>query len=456
MAVALEGYDDSGTATGRTVLHEGTRPLPDLEIRVPRGVVGDLVLARIEHKSPHGPVAWARLEQVLEPSPERVAPACPVAAECGGCPWLQVAYPAQLREKWGRAARVAEELGLGRDLVEIEPSPTVLGFRGRGKFVVARRRGRVLLGAWKPRSHDFVRTAECPALEPAVAETAQQLEAVLSGRRIPVAGGEPSPGSLRYVGIRSNWRGEVLVTAVTQGPPVPRLRRALREFQEARAQVVGVTADLNESRGNVIFSGRPEPVAGRMGIQERFGDVEVELLGHSFSQVNRQQAEQLYAFALGRLLRPLGRRKVRRIWDLFSGAGFLGLAAARRGVRVWGVEVDAETVARANRAAERLGLGGQCRFVAGDAASLVGRAPFSAQALLLNPPRSGCPGPLLLELGRLRVPRIVYVSCNPRTLGRDAGFLRTLGYYVTDLRAFDMMPHTPHLELVAVLQHPGG
>ncbi len=441
--VRLTGYRDDGTAQGR---------LGDLEIRVARGARGDLVRVVVEHVSPHAPVAWGSIIEILEPGPGRVTAPCSLSDRCGGCPWMHLDYEEQLEEKRRRAEMTAEHLGFSSP-VTVARSPEIFHYRNRGKYVVARTKAGLVLGAYAPRSHRVVETIGCLAVEPVVDQVARQVAPILSAARIHVYRPETGGGLLRYLAVRANHRSKALVTLVTNDEPSPGLVRAADRIADC-ADVSGVTVDINSSPGNVIFSGKTRVLSGRQRLVEQFGSVSVELAGHSFGQVNRAQATRMYEQVVDFAVRPLGSSPVGSVLELFSGAGAMSLMLAGAGVSVRGVELDAAAVESASRSAASAGLSDRCRFFAGDANESFEKvaAGFDPEVVVVNPPRSGLKASLVMALARAQVPRIIYVSCNPATLVRDAGFLRDVGYYVRDLQGFDMMPHTPHLELVSVLQ----
>jgi len=441
----VEAYDHDGLAVG--YVH-------GVEVRVLGGVVSEEVTVRIDHVSPHKAVAWAALESVDRPAGLRVSPRCGKVGRCGGCPWMHLDYEGQREAKKERIEAVAAGLGQPAGAVEVEASPALFRYRNRAKYVPVRRGQRVVLGAYEPRSHQVVETLGCLAVEPAVDQTAKILADILSSARIRLYNEQTRKGELRYVGIRANHRGQVLATMVLAMEPSRRLLDAVGRFTDACPELVGVTADVNRTEGNVIFSGNASVLMGQEWMEERFGAVAVRLSGHGFSQVNRGQATRLYEYVADRAARPLGTRATTVAWELFSGPGALSMTMAHRGLSVVGIERDGPSVETARRAAEAQEL--SCRFIEGDAnqafaKGVVGESP--PDVVVLNPPRSGCRPELLLGIGRARIGRVVYVSCNPSSLARDLSVLADFGYFLTDLHGFDLMPHTPHVETVAVMGH---
>ncbi|MCD6499385.1 MAG: 23S rRNA (uracil(1939)-C(5))-methyltransferase RlmD [Deltaproteobacteria bacterium] len=444
-SMLVEAYDQDGLAVGQ---------VHGVEVHVPGAVASEEVTVRIDHVSRHKPVVWATLVSVERPAAARVAPRCPMAGRCGGCPWMHIEYEEQLAAKRARIEPVAAGLGQAASAVVVDASPSLFRYRNRGKYVPARRGRKLILGAYEPRSHRVIETLGCLAVEPAVDQTVRALVDVLSGVPIRLYNEQTRKGDLRYVGIRANHRGQVLATMVLAEEPSWDLKEAVDRFSGACPELVGVTVDVNRTEGNVIFSGAASALVGQAWIEERFGSVAVRLSGHGFAQVNREQATRLYEHVADRAARPLGTRQVERVWELFSGPGALSMTMAHRGLSVLGIERDAQSVQSARRAAEAQGL--SCRFIEADANQALVKGIVDEPApdvVVLNPPRSGCRPELLLGIGRARIGRVIYVSCNPTTLARDLIVLADFGYFLTDLQGFDLMPHTPHVETVAVMSH---
>jgi 23S rRNA (uracil1939-C5)-methyltransferase len=450
------------------------------EIRALGGIPGEQARVRLEHVSPHHPLAWGRILKITEKSPHRVSAPCARALRCGGCPWMQLAYDAQVAEKRARLQRLLAELrdrlsnashptigpAVTATPVTVEPSPQTLHYRNRGKYILARKGDGVVVGAYRPRTHRVISTLGCPVVEPAVDITAKVLAGLLGRSALPIYNERTQSGVLRYAGARANLDGEVLATLVVtergDGKEIEALARAL---QSEWTGVVGITLHVNKSKGNVLFAGPSHTLWGRSTLTDRFGTTRVQLKGQSFLQINRGQATGLYAhvtklagkrFTAGGAnpAGACGRSPI--IWDLFCGTGAIALALGRCGASVLGIEKDENSVALARAEATRAAIDDRCTFVAADAHTCLAhnQTPQNSprpDVVVVNPPRAGCRSELLVDLAGAGVDRIVYISCNPTTLLRDLTLLGKRGYTLSHLRGFDMMPHTPHLETVAAL-----
>jgi 23S rRNA (uracil1939-C5)-methyltransferase len=190
--------------------------------------------------------------------------------------------------------------------------------------------------------------------------------------------------------------------------------------------------------------------------------IEEELLGlrfrirpGAFLQTNTEMAERLYTLA--REYAALTGRET--VYDLYCGAGTIGLTLARDALTVWGVEVSEESVACAIENAELNGIGNAAFFAGnvGQALEELQERAGRPDVVVVDPPRAGLAGKALRRTGTLQAGRIVYVSCNPTTLASDLRTLRDeFGYTLLRTRPVDMFPHTPHVESVSVLELSGG
>ena len=451
IAVACTDLDDDGAgvceAEGRRLHVRGA--LPDERV--------DVV---VEHLSRRSPVGWARLLTVERASPARRPPACAAFGLCGGCLLQHLDYEAQLVWKRDRVARaVAAHPVLASVNVEAcVASPRPLGYRNRSKLVVARTgpapKGRLVLGAFAPRSHDVVDLAGCRIAEPPLDETAAALRTLLDEAGVRAYDERTLTGDLRHVVLRANHQGEVLAVWIV-ARPLPDGVALARRFRAARSEVIGVVEHENRSRGNAIFAdanvdaGNERLLDGVGEIEERIDvagrAVRLRLAPGAFFQANRAVAALAYAA----IARALAIQSTERLVDTYCGVGGIALALARDAAGVIGIESHAGAVAGATASAALSGVA-NARFVAGDAAQALGQID-RADVAVLNPPRKGCAPEVLAELGRLGPRTIAYLSCDPETLARDLALLATHRYRARGVTPFDMLPHTPHVEALAIV-----
>jgi 23S rRNA (uracil1939-C5)-methyltransferase len=383
-------------------------------------------------------------------------PLCPHGERCAGCPLLGLPYGEQL-EKKGRAAR--EALSAYRSLAALGPGAAegaspALGYRTRAKWVVAPgpRVGMYAKGG----GHEVVDVPGCLVASPALARAAQALRGLLRDGAAFGSWFAPfdgrGPGALKAVDLRQVEGGQgpgVLVTLVMERARAPR-PAALVPVAEALAglvpEVLGVALNLSAGSSPQLLGPETRPVWGVEKATDRVGEIDTVASFGAFVQAHRGQATRLQGWVL-----ELG-RGAKRALDLYGGSGAFGLAIARAGAEVDLVETLPAAAEAAREAAEAAGL--PLRAFAGDAERLLAEFVGERRAydlVVVNPPRRGLSPGVRRLLGALAPARLAYVSCDPRTLGRDLDHLARLGLGAKALRPLDMMPLTEQVECFASL-----
>lgn len=374
--------------------------------------------------------------EILRPSPERVAPACAHFGVCGGCSLQHLAPAAQLRHKEAVLLEQLEHVG-GVQPATVLPALAgpILGYRRRARLSVrvVARKGGVVVGF---REHTGRRVADlhsCPVLDPAVGNSLEDLRCVLNGLSCRA--------QVPQVEVAVDEQGAALTLRHLQ--PLGAQDRAALMDAAARS---GWRLYLQPRGADSVEPLCPDtPLLLRMQIPRH--DVTLQFLPTDFIQVNRH----INVAAIDRAIELLELSRADRVLDLFCGIGNFTLPIARRVHSVIGLEGDGGLVARAAENA-RINEITNAVFVRLDLAR--SEPPAGAfSKVLLDPPRSGA----LEILRRLRakeVERLVYISCNPATLARDAGTLvHERGMHLESIGVMDMFPHTAHIESVALFRH---
>lgn len=437
LKLVVSALDDEAAGLA---LHEGVR------VHVAGALPDEAIDATVAHVSPHRPDAWAALVDVERASPSRTKPVCPAYGACGGCTLQHMAYAAQLSWKRAHVAEALAKAGVDAPVAACVASPRPLGYRNKSKLVYAvDDLGRPVLGAYAPRSHRVVDLAGCRVAEAPLDAVAGVLRDSL--RRHTVRGYDERTGEglLRYVILRVNQLGQVLVTLVTASDVFVDGVAVAEELVAARAEVVGVVQNINRSRGNALYGDEERVLAGEATLIDQVGTVQLRLSSTAFFQVNRDIAARIYAdvgdaAALG---------GTERVVDAYAGVGGIALTLARGAAEVVGIEEHPRAVADAQAAAQ-LNHATRVRFVAGDVEAELGRLG-AADVVVLNPPRRGCAQAVLRAAAAMRPRLIAYVSCAPDTLARDLALLATHGYRTRSVVPYDMLPQTPHVESLAIV-----
>ena len=375
---------------------------------------------------------------VVSASPDRVAPRCAHYGVCGGCSLQHLSPDAQIAAK---QAILLENL---RTIGKVQPAavlPSIVnqspwGYRRKARLGVKEvaRKGKVLVG-FRERGSSFVADlSQCHVLHPRVGELLPALGALIESLSI----------SRRLPQIEMAMDDEQCVLILRILDPLSGQDEHLLSAFAARHDIVFY-----------LQPGGPDsvvPLDGGVDLQYRLPAYAISLHFEpsDFTQVNSDINRKMIARALT-LLDP---QPDDRVLDLFCGIGNFTLPIARHCAQVAGVEADPGLVARARANAERNGLSNSLFYTA-DLYAELASAPWMQQRFdkaLLDPPRSGALAVLAL-LPKLGIRRIVYVSCSPGTLARDAGELvGKHGYRLSRAGVMDMFPHTAHVESIALFE----
>lgn len=400
------------------------------------GLPGETVMARrVGRRRSHDE---AEVLEVLGASADRVEPGCPHFGTCGGCS-LQHLHPAVQLETRSRV--LAENL---RRIGDVEPAAwfeplrgPVWRYRRRARLGVryVHKKGRVLVG-FRERYKPYIAELDaCPVLAPPADRLIHPLAELVQGLSLRTR--------LPQVEVGVGDDRTALVFRLLDPPTADDLER-LRAF--------GADHDLDVwlQEGGPGTARPLDPDAGPLVYRLARYDLELEFLPTDFIQVNAR----LNARMVDRAVALLDLRPGERVLDLFCGLGNFTLPFARRGARATGVEGDAGLVGRSRANARRNGLG-EVEFHAADLAADCRGLPWLRReydALFLDPPRAGADEilPVAVATGPTRV---VYVSCHPATLARDAGRLvHEHGYRLAGAGVMDMFPHTAHVESIALFE----
>lgn len=395
---------------------------------VPRAHPGERV--RVEVTEVHAGWAEGRLVDVVEASPERRPSPCPYVPDCGGCSYQHLSYEAQLRVKESVLRESLARAGAPWEgAVELHRSPE-RGWRMRASLHFAAGERGPRLGMRREGSRRLVEVDECLQLSERMNRAARGVREAL--------GAEPALGP--------RLRGLDLLEAPEGGALVAALETALGPREaSAMPALVRVARDLD---GFGVAAGRRlHWLAGSPFVEATVLGVRLRAHVRSFFQANRHLLEPLARTVVG-----LVPGRAERVIDLYAGVGLFALPlAARAEAEVVAVEWSPWATEDARRAARENRLDA-LRVVEGDvAAALSSLDHRGGEAVVLDPPRSGA-GREVVALVAGRRPRdIVYVSCDPATLGRDLADFGRAGYRPEVVHLFDLFPDTFHMEAVVRL-----
>jgi 23S rRNA (uracil1939-C5)-methyltransferase len=449
-----------------------TVPIADLELGgkavarhdgrvvfVDRGLPGDEVVARVTRAK--RTFAEARLERIERGSADREPAPCPHVERCGGCRFQELRYERQLEIKERLVRETLARIGG----IEAPPVTAIVGaperFHYRNKMEFSFQpdeAGAPVLGLHERGAFDRIFALEtCLLPSPLTVEIVRLTQRFAREHRWRAYHPRRHQGVVRFLAVRHLPNtDECAVHLVAASEKIEGLDAWAREVAAASPAVRTVTLMINDSRAN-IAAGEERVLFGPGVIVERLSGLEFEVSGSAFLQTNSRQAEALYARALA----AAALTGAECVLDLYCGAGTLTLLLARAASEAVGVESVPESIERARTNAQRNRVA-NARFELGESRAVLrewarGERPRAPKpdVVVVDPPRAGLHARVVARVAELLPRRIVYVSCNPATLARDLKDFAARGYGLAEVAPFDLFPHTPHIECVALLTRAG-
>lgn len=378
---------------------------------------------------------------------------CPLAGRCGGCDYVNWKYSDELLEKY-----LVEEQFLSRfcHVSPILPSPEITGYRCKIQAVCGSEEGKLVTGIYRKGSHKLIPVRSCPLEDRRAAPILSTIRTLANRFHILPYDEDRGTGHLRHVLVRcSDYYDEVLVVLVASSFDLPSASDVAAALHQKHPEVKSVSIIVNTDKTSMVIpeNAKEKVIYGKGYIMDRLLSLDFRISARSFYQVNPRQAANLYTIAMNMAdLRPSD-----TVIDAYSGTGTIALIAASSGAgKVIGVESNAEAVRDAEENARINGIDNAI-FVADDASKWMkakAKEGMRCSVLFLDPPRSGATEEFLAAAGRMDMDRIVYVSCNPETLGRDLRYIhRFLPYDAVGIQPVDLFPGSQHIETVVLLEH---
>ena len=432
--------------------------------------------------------AYGHLDRILEPSPSRVEPRCPIAKTCGGCQIQALDYAKQLAFKQKKVRENLIRIGsFAPEEIDAVLHPIVgmeepWYYRNKEQVPVQQGKYGPVTGFYASHSHTVIPMTDCLIGSP---KNKQILETVLSWMQaynVPAYDEETGKGLIRHILIRDGiYSGQVMVCVIANDYRLP-FEKELVEALRCLEGVSSIVLNTNTERTNVITGRALRTLWGANDIVDTLhiheviqkqvnGDtytskdsniqngtvfkkteesVTFGISPLSFYQVNPRQTEKLYSLALN----CAGLTGNETVWDLYCGVGTISLFMARHAKQVYGVEIIPEAIENARMNAERNGIE-NAKFYVGKAEEVLpdyvenlkaqGKDP-QIDVICVDPPRKGCDDVCIRTMLEIAPKRIVYVSCDPATLARDLKKLTEGGYRLDYVQPVDQFAHTVHVE----------
>ncbi len=428
----------------------GIGRIDDLVVFVPNTAVGDKIRAKVVKvlKS----YAFARLEDIILPSDDRIKNNCPVFEKCGGCAYRHISYEAECQNKTAQVyhnIKSIAKIPYTEEKIVCNNEKTER-YRNKGQYPVGlNEKGEVVFGFYAPRSHRIIPVSDC-LLQPEIfSEILKEIRVFVTQNNLSVYNEQTKKGTLRHVYLRrGEVSGEIMVCLVVNGKTFTDKEELCKRLTGKFSQIKSIILNVNTAHSNVILGENCITLWGSDTISDVMCGLTVKLSALSFYQVNHDMAESVYRLAK-ELIQP---KESDTLLDLYCGAGLIGLSFADSVKEVVGIEVVPEAIENAKQNAKANSIK-NAQFYCGDASLILKLLEdgYKFDIAVIDPPRKGCSSEVLKALSQCGAEKIVYISCNSATLARDLGYLNENGYRAERIIPADLFPKTIHCECLALL-----
>jgi 23S rRNA (uracil1939-C5)-methyltransferase len=440
---------------------KGVTRVDGLVVFVDQCVPGDNVTARIVRKKKS--YAEARVVSVDTPSVFRKKPPCHYAGYCGGCKWQFIDYEKQLEFKCQHVRESLEHIGLLED-VRVHPTITTgepLGYRNKMEFSFSDRRWLLpqemdsdtidrdfALGLHVPGTFHKVLDIDACLLHPEMGNLIlNDVRQFARTSGLPVYGLKSHEGFWRFLMLRhSAYYDQWMVNIITAGENNEAIRNLSELLSNKFSRVVSVMHNVTGKKAQIAVGEYETCFFGDATIKDRIGGYEFEISANSFFQTNTRGAELLYSIVKD----YAGLTGNETVFDLYCGTGTISIFLSDRAGLITGFEIVESAVSDAQKNCTANGIS-NCRFVLGDIKTSLSQISEKPDVMIIDPPRAGMHKDVVKQVLALAPDKIIYVSCNPATLARDAGLMKD-HYAVIEVQPVDMFPQTFHVESVARLE----
>ena len=395
--------------------------------------------------------AEARLLKVNKKSKFRVVPACTIYNECGGCQIMHLHYDKQLEFKTDLLHQALKKFAPeGYENYEVRPTIGMKEpkyYRAKLQFQTRKFKNQVKAGLYAQNSHYLVELKDCLVQDKETQVIANRLAELLTYHKIQITEDRKNLG-IGTIGVRrAKKTGQVQIIIVTNRQI--NLNQLIKDLVKDFPEIVTVAVNTNTAKTSEIYGDKTEIIWGQDSIQEGVLDYEFALSPRAFYQLNPEQTEILY----GEAVKALDVGQEDNLIDAYCGVGTIGFAFARKVKTLRGMDIIPEAIEDAKRNAKRMGFD-NTYYEVGMAEEIIPRwykEGYRADALIVDPPRTGLADKLIDTIVSYAPEKMVYISCNVSTLARDLVKLVKV-YNVEYIQSVDMFPHTARTEAIVKLR----
>lgn len=434
----IEDYDMNGLGVAK---HE------NIVIFVQKALKDEEVLAQITHLHKH--YAFAETIRVITPSFNRMASTCPYYNGCGGCDLLHLRYKVECAIKENKVRNAFAKINHLKDIAmnPIIPNRRITGYRNKIMLPFGYDEdNNVIYGFYEKKSHQIVSIDRCEISNHYVNQVVEFIRRYISVMNIRIYDEQSQTGIFRGLMVRNNYENEMMIVLIVT--KIIDFSGLIEYLKKDFSLVKTVYLNINAKQTNVMLGEEYHLLAGEPYLVEDILGLKFNVSAASFMQVNHDACENLYKEALR--LADLNEHSV--VIDAYCGMGSITLNIAKQAKMVYGIEVVEDAIKNANLNKE-INQITNAKFICGKCEDEIKKLASLEQVdcIFFDPPRKGCEESFLKTVVEMKIPKIIYISCNISTACRDIQFLMNNGYAVKEVTPVDLFSKSSHVESICSL-----
>lgn len=417
---------------------------------VPMSVPGDIL--KVEIISLKKNYGRALIKEIITPGAERIKDLNHITFEdFQGCDFGMLDYRAQLKYKKEMVEDVVRRIGKNSDVLieETLESPIEKNYRNKVIEPFSFNGKEIITGFFKRKSHNVFQVEDNMLNSVLGNKIIAELKNILNKNKVTVYDEKKHKGVLRHVMIRTNSFNEAMLVLIVNNTKVSdKIKDILKETMDKFKEITSVYVSLNDRKTNVALGQKNILVYGEKTIKEDIDNIHFNISPTSFFQINLEQTKRLYSLAIN-MFENIENKK---IVDAYAGTGTIGMILSKKAKEVYSIEIVESAVKDGIQTAKENNIE-NVKFICGDVNKELGKLikMEKVDSIILDPPRKGIDEESLINISKVGIEEIVYISCNPSTFARDIEILEKEGYRLVRVKPVDMFPQTSHIEVVGRL-----
>ena len=417
---------------------------------VPMSVPGDIL--KVEIISLKKSYGRALIKEIITPGAERIKDLNHITFEdFQGCDFGMLDYTAQLKYKKEMVEDVVRRIGKNSDVLieDTLESPIEKNYRNKVIEPFSFNGKEIITGFFKRKSHDVFQVEDNMLNSVLGNKIITELKNILNINKITVYDEKKHSGILRHVMVRTNSFNEAMLVLIINDKKVTeKIKSILKEVMDKFKEITSVYVSLNDRKTNVALGHKNLLIFGEKTIKEDIDNIHFNISPTSFFQINLDQTKRLYSLAIS-MFENIENKK---IVDAYAGTGTIGMILSKKAKKVYSIEIVESAVKDGIQTAKENNIN-NVQFICGDVNKELGKLikAEKVDSIILDPPRKGIDEESLINISKVGIEEIVYISCNPSTFARDVEILEKEGYKLVKVKPVDMFPQTSHIEVVGRL-----